>query len=114
MAVDGVICAGWHERSGERTTGRNGDRERSLDTRLGTLTLKIPKLGTGACFPGFLEPGKTVGTALVSVIEEAWIAGVGTRPVDELVQAMGMAGISRSWGPKLCKDIDQRVHAFLK
>ncbi|MBA4773329.1 MAG: transposase, partial [Sphingomonas sp.] len=102
--VDGVIGAGRHERSGDRTTWRNGYRERSLDTRLGTLNLKIPKLRTGAYFPGFLEPRKTVEKALVSVIQEAWIAGVSTRRVDELVQAMGMTGISKSSVSKLCKD----------
>jgi len=85
-----------------------------LDTRLGTLNLKIPKLRTGACFPGFLEPGRTVEKALVSVIQEAWIAGVRTRRVDDLVQAMGMSGISKSSVSKLCKDIDERVNAFQK
>ncbi len=74
--VDGLIGAGRHERSGERTTWRNGYRERALDTRLGTLSLKIPKLRTGAYFPGFLEPRKTVEKALVSVIQEAVRAGV--------------------------------------
>jgi putative transposase len=112
--VDGVVGAGRHERSGDRTTWRNGYRERSLDTRLGTLNLKIPKLRTGAYFPGFLEPRKTVEKALVSVIQEAWIAGVSTRRVDELVQAMGMSGISKSSVSKLCKDIDERVNAFLE
>ena len=112
--VDGLVGAGRHERSGERTTWRNGYRDRSLDTRLGTLNLKIPKLRTGAYFPGFLEPRKTVEKALVAVIQEAWIAGVSTRRVDELVQAMGMTGISKSSVSKLCKDIDERVHAFLK
>ena len=112
--VDGVIGAGRHERSGDRSTWRNGYRDRTLDTRLGTLNLKIPKLRTGAYFPGFLEPRKTVEKALVSVIQEAWIAGVSTRRVDELVQAMGMTGISKSSVSKLCKDIDERVNAFLK
>ncbi|PVX30177.1 IS256 family transposase [Sphingomonas pokkalii] len=130
--VDGLIGASRHERSGERSTWRNGYRDRSLDTRLGTLNLKIPKLRTGAYFPGFLEPRKTVEKALVSVIQEAWIAGVSTRRVDELVQAMGgaaqgsgdaqhrwnggggMSGISKSSVSKLCKDIDERVNAFLK
>ncbi len=73
-----------------------------------------PKLRTGAYFPGFLEPRKTVEKALVAVIQEAWIAGVSTRRVDELVQAMGMSGISKSSVSKLCKDIDERVNAFLK
>lgn len=112
--VDGLIGAGRHERSGDRSTWRNGYRDRSLDTRLGTLNLKIPKLRTGAYFPGFLEPRKTAEKALVSVIQEAWIAGVSTRRVDELVQAMGMNGISKSSVSKLCKDIDERVNAFLK
>lgn len=69
---------------------------------------------SGAYFPGFLEPRKTVEKALVAVIQEAWINGVSTRKVDELVQAMGMTGISKSSVSKLCKDIDERVNAFLK
>lgn len=68
---DGLIGAGRHERSGDRSTWRNGYRDRALDTRRGTLNLKIPKLRTGAYFPGFLEPRKTVEKALVSVIQEA-------------------------------------------
>ena len=112
--VDGLIGAGRHERTADRATWRNGYRDRSLDTRLGTLNLKVPKLRTGSYFPGFLEPRKTVEKALVSVIQEAWIAGVSTRRVDELVQAMGMTGISKSSVSKLCKDIDERVIAFLK
>jgi putative transposase len=111
--VEGLIGAGRYERSGERSTYRNGYRERSLDTRLGSLNLKIPKLRTGSYFPGFLEPRKTVEKALVAVIQEAWIAGVSTRRVDDLVQAMGLSGISKSSVSKLCKDIDERVNAFL-
>jgi putative transposase len=112
--VDGVIGAGRYERSGERTTWRNGYRERTLDTRLGSLNLKIPKLRTGSYFPPFLEARKTAERALVAVIQEAWIAGVSTRRVDDLVQAMGLSGISKSQVSKLCKDIDERVLAFLK
>src|SRR3954469_15426824 len=112
--VDGVIGAGRFERSADRQTWRNGYRDRTLETRLGPLNLKIPKLRTGSYFPGFLEPRKTVEKALVSVIQEAWIAGVSTRRVNELVQAMGMSGISKSSVSKLCKDIDERVNAFLK
>ena len=112
--VDGLIGAGRYERGEARQTWRNGYRERSLDTRLGTLSLKIPKMRSGAYFPGFLEPRKTVEKALVAVIQEAWINGVSTRKVDELVQAMGMTGISKSSVSKLCKDIDERVNAFLK
>jgi putative transposase len=112
--VDGLIGVGRFERGESRQTWRNGYRDRSLDTRLGTLNLKIPKMRTGAYFPGFLEPRKTVEKALVAVIQEAWINGVSTRKVDELVQAMGMTGISKSSVSKLCKDIDERVNAFLK
>ena len=112
--VEGVIGAARYERSGERATYRNGYRERALDTRLGTLNLKIPKLRTGAYFPGFLEPRRTVEKALVAVIQEAWIAGVSTRRVDDLVQAMGLSGISKSSVSKLCKDIDERVMGFLQ
>ncbi len=88
--VDGVIGAGRHERSPERLNYRNGHRPRSLDTRLGPLQLKIPKLRQGSYFPPFLEPRKTSERALVAVIQEAWIGGVSTRRVDDLVQAMGM------------------------
>ena len=112
--VDGLIGAGRYERGEARQTWRNGYRDRTLDTRLGTLNLKIPKMRSGAYFPGFLEPRKTVEKALVAVIQEAWINGVSTRKVDELVQAMGMTGISKSSVSKLCKDIDERVNAFLK
>ena len=82
--VDGVIGAGRQERSGDRSTWRNGYRDRSLDTRRSTLNLKIPKLRTGAFFPGFLNARKTAEKALVSVIQERWIAGLSTRRVDEL------------------------------
>ena len=111
--VDGLIGAGRHERTAERVTYRNGYRERALDTRLGSLQLRIPKLRQGSYFPPFLEPRKTTEKALVAVIQEAWIGGVSTRKVDDLVQAMGLSGISKSTVSKLCKDIDDRVHAFL-
>ena len=111
--VEGLVGAGRHERSGDRTTWRNGYRDRTLETRLGPLSLKVPKLRTGSYFPGFLEPRKPVEKALVAVIQEAWIAGVSTRKVDDLVQAMGMSGISKSSVSKLCRDIDERVGAFL-
>ena len=111
--VEGVIGAGRHERSPDRQTWRNGYRDRTLETRLGPLNLRVPKLRTGTYFPGFLEPRKPVEKALVAVIQEAWIAGVSTRKVDDLVQAMGMSGISKSSVSKLCREIDERVGAFL-
>jgi transposase-like protein len=112
--VDGLIGAGRHERGAERSTHRNGYRDRALDTRLGTLQLRIPKLRQGSHFPPFLEPRKTSEKALVAVIQEAWVSGVSTRRVDELVQAMGLAGIGRRTVSKLCKEIDDRVGAFLE
>ena len=111
--VDNLIGAGRYERSDERATQRNGFRERAFETRLGTLDLKIPKLRKGSYFPGFLEPRRTGERALVAVIQEAWIQGVSTRKVDDLVQAMGMSGISKSQVSALCKDIDSRVNSFL-
>ena len=94
--VEGLIGAGRHERTDQRTTWRNGYRERALDTRLGTLNLKVPKLRHGSYFPSFLEPRKTSEKALVAVVQEAWISGVSTRKVDDLVQAMGINGMSKS------------------
>lgn len=111
--VEGLIGAGRHERAENRTTWRNGYRERTLDTRLGTLNLKVPKLRQGSYFPSFLEARKMSEQALVAVIQEAWIGGVSTRRVDDLVQAMGLSGISKSTVSKLCKDIDERVSEFL-
>ena len=112
--VEGLIGAGKHERADQRMTWRNGYRERALDTRLGTLNLKVSKLRQGSYFPGFLEPRKTSEKALIAVIQEAWIGGVSTRRVDELAQAMGLSGISKSTVSKLCKDIDERVNEFLE
>jgi putative transposase len=111
--AEGLIGAGRHERSPERLNWRNGYRERTLDTRLGSLQLRIPKLRQGSYFPPFLEPRKVSEKALVAVIQEAWIGGVSTRRVDDLVQAMGLAGISKSTVSKLCKEIDERVNGFL-
>ena len=112
--VEGIIGAGRHERSGERTTWRNGYRERALDTRLGTLNLRVPKLRQGSYFPGFLEARKTSEQALVAVIQEAWIGGVSTRRVDALIKALGNeTGISRSTVSRICAEIDEYVSVFL-
>ena len=111
--VEGMIGAGRYERGDGRQTWRNGYRDRELKTRLGALNLRVPKLRQGSYFPGFLEPRRTSEKALVAVIQEAWIGGVSTRKVDDLVQAMGLSGISKSTVSKLCKDIDERVQEFL-
>ena len=79
-----------------------------------SIDLKIPKLRKGSYFPGFLEPRRTAEKALAAVIQEAYVQGVSTRSVDELVKAMGMSGISKSQVSRLCAEIDERVSAFLE
>jgi len=113
MDVEGLCAAGYGERSPERANSRNGYRERAWDTRAGGVGLKIPKLRQGSYFPGFLEPRRTAEKALAAVIQEAYVQGVSTRSVDELVKAMGMSGISKSQVSRLCAEIDERVGAFL-
>ena len=96
VEVEGLTGAAHGERSPDRLTHRNGYRERSWETRAGTVALKIPKLRKGSYFPGFLEPRRMAEKALTAVVQEACIQGVSTRSVDDLVQAMGMSGISKS------------------
>ena len=96
LEVEGRTGAGHGERSTDRITQRNGYRERDWETRAGTVELRIPKLRKGSYFPGFLEPRRMAEKALTAVIQEAYIQGVSTRSVDELVRAMGMTGISKS------------------
>jgi transposase-like protein len=113
MLMEAVIGAGRHERSGERLNYRNGFRDRTLDTRLGSLQLRIPKLRRGSYFPAFLEPRRTAEKALTAVIQEAYIHGISTRSVHDLVRAMGMEGVSKSQVSRLCAEIDERVQDFL-
>lgn len=113
MDVESLCAAFYGERSPERLNSRNGYRERLWETRAGSVDLKIPKLRKGSYFPGFLEPRRTAEKALAAVIQEAYIQGVSTRSVDELVKAMGMSGISKSQVSRLCTEIDERVNAFL-
>jgi transposase-like protein len=113
LDVEGLCGAGHGERTPSRTNQRNGFRERPWDTRAGTVALEIPKLRKGSYFPGFLEPRRTAEKALTAVIQEAYVQGISTRSVDELVKAMGMTGISKSQVSRLCAEIDERVGAFL-
>jgi putative transposase len=105
--------AEYGERTSDRSNSRNGYRDRLWETRVGSVDLRIPKLRRGSYFPAFLEPRRTAEKALAAVIQEAYIQGVSTRSVDELVKAMGMAGISKSQVSRLCAEIDERVNAFL-
>jgi putative transposase len=113
LDTEGLCAAAYGQRSPERANSRNGYRERMWETRAGSVDLKIPKLRKGSYFPGFLEPRRAGEKALAAVIQEAYIQGVSTRSVDELVKAMGMSGISKSQVSRLCAEIDERVHAFL-
>ena len=92
LEVEGLAGAAHGERSPDRITHRNGYRDRVWETRANTVELKIPKLCKGSYFPGFLEPQRIAEKALTAVIQEAYIKGVSTRSVDDLVQAMGMSG----------------------
>ena len=114
MEVESLTGAAHGERSPARTNHRNGYRERAWETRAGRVELEIPKLRKGSYFPGFLEPRRASEKALTAVIQEAYVHGVSTRSVDDLVKAMGMTGISRSQVSRLCAEIDERVHAFLE
>lgn len=111
--VEGLCGAPYGERSIPRENSRNGYRDRTWGTRTGAIDLRIPKLRKGSYFPGFLEPRRTAEKALTAVIQEAYIHGISTRSVDDLVKAMGMSGISKSQVSRLCSEIDERVSAFL-
>jgi transposase-like protein len=113
LEVEGLTGAGHGERSGERITHRNGYRDRDWETRAGTVELRIPKLRKGSYYPCFLEPRRLAEKALTAVIQEAYIQGISTRSVDELVKAMGMTGISKSQVSRLCAEIDDKVATFL-
>lgn len=113
MDVEALCQAAYGQRSDDRINSRNGYRDQAYETRAGKVDLKIPKLRSGSYFPGFLEPRRTAEKALTAVIQEAYIQGISTRSVDELVKAMGMSGVSKSQVSRLCEEIDERVQTFL-
>ena len=114
LDVESLTGAAYNERSVHRSNQRNGYRERDWHTRAGTIPVAIPKLRKGSYFPSFLEPRRTSEKALVAVIQEAYVQGISTRSVDDLVKAMGMTGISKSQVSRLCEEIDERVKTFLQ
>jgi len=114
LEASAVIGADRHERSDERLAYRNGYRPRSLATQVGDIDLLIPKLRSGGFLPSILEPRRRVDQALYAVVMEAYIGGVSTRKVDDLVAALGVqSGISTPQGSRICQDIDVQVQAFL-
>jgi putative transposase len=113
LEVEGKTGAAYGEKSAERLVQRNGYRDRLWETRAGTVELHIPKLRKGSYFPAFLEPRRLAEKALAAVVQEAYVHGVSTRSVDDLVKAMGMTGISKSQVSRLCEEIDDKVKVFL-
>jgi len=110
--VSQVVGAERYEQTDERTNQRNGYRPRPFETRVGKLDLAIPKLRQGTYYPSFLENRKRSEKALTSVIQEAYVQGVSTRKVDELVKSLGMSGISSSEVSRITQGLDKRVKAF--
>ena len=113
LEVGALTGAAHGKKDPNRLAQRNGYRGRGWETRAGTVELRIPKLRKGSYFPGFLEPRRMAEKALTAVIQEAYIQGISTRSVDDLVKAMGMSGVSRSQVSRLCGEIDERVKTFL-
>ncbi len=103
------IGAGLHERSDARTTQRNGTRDKLVTTAAGDLTVKIPKVRTGSFFPALLAPRRRIDVALHAVVMQAYVEGVSTRRVDDLVIAMGGTGISKSEVSRICAQLDTEV-----
>ena len=112
VEVTQQVGATRYERTPERTGERNGTRERRWDTRVGSITLRIPRVRNGSYMPSLLEPRRRAERALVAVVQEAYIQGVSTRRVDDLVQTLGLTGISKSQVSVICGELDTEVERF--
>jgi transposase-like protein len=110
--VAGLIGAERHERNGDRTAYRNGYRTRTWDTRVGAIELAIPKVRPGTYFPSLLQPRRRAEHALLAVVQEAYVHGVSTRKVDDLMKALGLDGVSKSEVSRICGALDTVVAAF--
>ena len=112
MEVEEHLGARRHERSSGRSGYRNGYRQREWDTRVGTVELRVPRVRDGGFFPSLLEPRRRAERALAAVVQEAYVHGISTRKVDELVRALGMSSISKSQVSRLCEELDEEVERF--
>ena len=112
MEVEERIGATRHERTPGRKGQRNGYRQRTWDTRVGVVELSAPRVRDGSYFPSLLEPRRRAERALSAVVQEAYVHGISTRKVDELVKASGMTGMSKSRVSELCEQLDEEVERF--
>ena len=112
LEVTQHVGAQRHERTTDRTGQRNGYRDRTWDTRAGTLDLKVPRVRDGSYVPSLLDPRRRAERALLAVVQEAYVQGISTRRVDDLVQALGMTGISKSQVSRVCQELDTEVERF--
>jgi len=112
LEVEEVTGAGRYERAPERTNQRNGYRRRRWETRVGEIPLRIPKLRKGSYFPSLLEPRRRAEKALFVVVQQAYVEGVSTRKVDELLRALGLTGVDKSKVSRMCRELDELVEAF--
>ncbi len=112
LEVSEQLGAARHERTEGRKGYRNGYRDREWDTRVGTVELAVPKVRDGSYYPSLLEPRKRAERALVAVVQQAYVQGVSTRRVDDLVKSLGMTGISKSQVSRVCAELDEEVERF--